>query len=336
MEKNVVILSDKTKIGEERPWVDKKSKTIQLSDSFKRLGMDKKSLRVKDCGTFLEFKRFHDSSLKLSYANFCKDRLCPLCAWRRSLKIFGQTSRIMDRALEEKKYRFLFLTLTAKNCSGQDLSNQLTKMFKSFNDFTRRKKVKDSILGWFRALEVTHNVNKNSISFDTYHPHFHVILMVSSTYFKNKNLYLKQSDFTDIWKDCLGVEYTPVVHIEAFKNSTSKAVAEATKYTVKDNDYLIDDDEELTDSAVSVLSRALRSRRLVAFGGRLKEISKELKLDDVIDGDLVNTDSQNLVDYDENYMVDSLTGELVVREDLGYVIEKYCWNVGYKQYVKKN
>lgn len=317
MEKNVVILSDKTKIGEERPWKDKKLRSIKLSDSYKRLGVDKRALRVKECGTFLEFKRFHDKSLKLNASNFCMDRLCPLCAWRRSLKIFGQTSKIMDKALEEQKYRFLFLTLTAKNVYGEDLSVELDQMFKAFNLFTKRKQIKDSITGWFRALEVTHNIDKKSKNFDTYHSHFHVILMVRDKYFKKKELYLKQSDFTDIWKSCLGIDYTPIVHVEAFKNSTSKAVAEASKYTVKDNDYLIEDDFELTDSAVYTLSKALRNRRLVAFGGRLKEISKELKLDDAVDGDLVNTNND-----DE------------IREDLDYIIERYCWNVGYSQYTK--
>lgn len=317
MEKNVVILSDKTKIGEERPWRDKKNRSLKLFASYNRLGVERRALRVKECGTYLEFKRFHDNSLKLNASNFCMDRLCPLCAWRRSLKIFGQMSKVMDKALEEQKYRFLFLTLTAKNCSGDDLSFQLDMMFKAFNDFTRRKQIKDSVVGWFRALEVTHNINKNSMNFDTYHPHFHVILMVKDKYFKKKELYLKQSDFTDLWKGCLGVEYTPVVHVEAFKNSTSKAVAEASKYTVKDNDYLIDDDVDLTDSAVSVLSKSLRNRRLVAFGRRLKELKKELNLDDCIDGDLVNTDNDN-----------------DIREDLDYVIERYKWNIGYSQYVK--
>lgn len=317
MEKNVVILSDKTKIGEERPWRDKKNRSLKLSASYNRLGVERRALRVKECGTYLEFKRFHDNSLKLNASNFCMDRLCPLCSWRRSLKIFGQTSKIMDKALEEQKYRFLFLTLTAKNVSGDELSLELDQMFKSFNLFTKRKQIKDSIIGWFRALEVTHNINKNSMNFDTYHPHFHVILMVKDKYFKKKELYLKQSDFTDIWKSCLNIDYSPIVHVEAFKNSTSKALAEASKYTVKDNDYLIDNDIELTDSAVSVLSKALRNRRLVAFGGRLKEINKELNLDDAIDGDLVNTNND-----DE------------IRDDLDYIIERYKWNVGYFQYVK--
>lgn len=321
MEKNVVILSDKTDKGVERPWKDKKVRSISLANSYKRLGLEKRYFRVKECGTFLEFKRFHDNSLKLNASNFCKDRLCPVCAWRRSLKIFGQTSKIMDKALEEQKYRFLFLTLTAKNVYGDDLSAELDQMFKGFKRFTERKQIKNSIVGWFRALEVTHNTNKLSKNFDTYHSHFHVILMVRDKYFKKKDLYLKQSDFTDIWKSCLGLDYTPIVHIEAFKNSKSKAVAEAAKYTVKDYDYLIDDDLDLTDSTVSVLSRALRNRRLVAFGGRLKEISKELKLDDVLDGDLVNTNNDDCDD---------------IREDLNFIIERYKWNVGYSHYVKMN
>lgn len=335
VEKNIIILSDKDGKNEERPWLVKKNKSLKLYNSYFRLGLDKKALRVKECGTFLEFKRYHDNSLKLNYANFCKDRLCPLCSWRRSLKIFGQTSKIMDKALEEKKYRFLFLTLTAKNCESEDLSNQLTSMFKAFNYFTRRKQIKDSIVGWFRALEVTHNVNINSKDFNTFHPHFHVILMVNNSYFKKKELYLKQKDFTSLWEESLGVDYTPIVHIEAFKNSTSKAVAEATKYTVKDGDYLIEDDEEFTDNTVKVLAKALKGRRLTALGGRLKEISKELKMDDMVDGDLVHTDSQNLESYDEEHMIDKDTGELVLREDVEYVLEKYFWHIGYSNYVKK-
>ena len=55
---------------------------------------------------------------------------------------------------------------------------------------------------------------------------------------------------------------------------------------------------------------------MVAFGGKLREIQQELKLDDMENGDLVNTDNEEL------------------REDIDYVIESYNWNVGYNQYLK--
>lgn len=73
----------------------------------------------------------------------------------------------------------------------------------------------------------------------------------------------------------------------------------------------------MTDSAVMVLDKALSKRRLVAYGGELKKIHKSLNLDDVEDGDLINTGS------DEE-----------LREDVDYVLERYKWHIGYNQYCK--
>jgi len=314
-------LSDKDKTGKERPWGVKKMNTLELSESYKRLGM-KKSYRVADCGSFLEFKRFHeDGSIKLNRANFCKVRLCPMCAWRRSLKTFGQVSKVMDQATKVKDYRFIFLTLTVKNCEGEELSKTIDALFHAYKKLSERKKFKLAIKGWFRALEVTHNLEQ-----DTYHPHFHIILMVNKSYFKDTKIYMSQAEWTDMWQSCLKVDYTPLVDVRAFKTKTkletSKSVAEVATYTVKDNDYIVKDadgtvNEELTDSAVWVLDNALTHRRLVAFGGELKDIHKALNLDDAEDGDLINTDN------DEE-----------LREDLDYVIERYQWHIGYRQYVK--
>lgn len=312
------ILRDYTAAGKEINWKDKKERTLMLADSYLRLGL-KKGYRVKDCGTYLQFKRFKDNSFKLHTANFCKDRLCPMCIWRRSLKIFGQVSKVMDTALKEKDYRFIFLTLTCKNVYGNDLDSCLDSMYKAFKRLTERKQFK-AIKGFFRGLEVTHNLDVNSNDYDTYHPHFHVILMVNKSYFTDKDYYISQANWTSLWKSCLKVDYTPIVNVKAFKtgtrSKTCKSVAETAKYAVKDNDYLIDN-EELTDNAVYILNYALKGRRLVAFGGELRKIHKALNLDDAEKGDLVNTDN---------------TEEL--REDIDYIIEKYKWNFGYKQYVK--
>lgn len=249
-----------------------------------------------------------------------------MCSWRRSLKIFGQVSKVMDHALEERDYRFIFLTLTCKNINGENLSSTIDNLFRAYKRLTERKIFKNSIKGWFRALEVTHNLTKNSKNFDTYHPHFHIVLMVNKSYFNDKNYYISQEKWTSLWKDCLKIDYIPRVDVRAFKTSTklqtSKSVAETAKYTVKDSDLIVMDDdgeinEEMTDKTVEVLDEALAHRRLTSFGGELKRIHKKLNLDDVIDGDLINTDNE-----DE------------VREDLNYVIERYHWDIGYKQYVK--
>lgn len=314
-------LVDISKSGKEVPWVDKKIRTLLLAESYKRLN-NKKAYRVQECGSFLEFKRYLTTGeLKLQGANFCKVRLCPMCAWRRQLKIFAQVSKVMDSALQIKDYRFIFLTLTCKNIYAEDVRNTLDNLFKSFNLLTKRKQFKQSVKGWFRALEVTHNLDVNSKDFNTYHPHFHCILMVNKSYFNKPEIYISQEKWTNLWQSCLKVDYTPIVHVTAFKTKNnkqiSKSVAEAAKYTAKDKDYLISDNEEMTDSSVQVLDGALANRRLTAFGGELKKIHKELNLDNAEDGDLVNTNQ------DEE-----------LREDVDYIIERYKWNIGYNQYIK--
>lgn len=315
-------LKDITKNGKDRNWQGRKLKTLLLADSYKRLGM-KKSYRVAECGTFLEFRRnLVDSSLKLTEANFCKVRLCPMCSWRRSLKIFGQVSKVMNKALEDREYRFIFLTLTCKNIQGVELSDTIDELFKAYNLLTKRKQFRLAVKGWFRALEITHNLDENSKDYDTYHPHFHIVLMVNKSYFTDTDYYISQEKWTSLWKSCLGVDYTPIVDIRAFRSAnkaqTSKSVAESAKYTVKDNDYIIPDNEELTDDAVMILDYSLTNRRLVAFGGELRKIHRALNLDDMEKGDLVHTDNE----------------EDKLREDIDIMIERYRWHVGYKQYVK--
>ena len=320
------VLKDITKSGKERPWREKKLKTIELANSYYRLG-NKKYYRIRECGTYLEYRRYLETQeLRLNRSNFCKVRLCPMCSWRRSLKIFGQTSKVMNKALEEKEYRFLFLTLTCKNVHGEDLSNQIDDLFSAFRKMTRRKIFNQAVKGWFRALEITHNIDKISKNYDTYHPHFHMVLMVNKSYFDDSKLYISHEKWVELWKSCMNIDYEPFVNIKAFKSGTKeeteKSVAEVAKYTVKDDDLIIKDengqvDEELTDDAVFILDRALANRRLVAFGGKLREIQQELKLDDMENGDLINTDNEE-----------------ELRDDLKYVIESYHWKVGYNQYVK--
>ena len=312
------VLMDFDKFGNERPWKEKKLKTIQLAESYLRLGM-KKGYRVMECSTYLKYKKLIDETeKKLKDANFCRVRLCPMCSWRHSKKIYGQTSKVMDEALKDKNYRFIFLTLTVKNVYGEDLSSTLDDMFKGFNRMFQRAIVKKAIKGWFRALEVTHNLDETSKDYDTYHPHFHIILMVDYNYFSRD--YISQEKWTSLWQESMRLDYTPIVNVKAFKTTskveTSKSLAETAKYTVKDSDY-ISDDVEMTDSSVLVLDSALANRRLIAFGGLLKEIHKKLNLDDIEDGDLVNTgDDEEL------------------REDVDYMIEVYHWHVGFRQYVR--
>ena len=314
---NFEILQD-TKNGKDNNWKERKESTLDLAASYKRIGSNK-HYRVLDCSTFLEFKLTTVNDLKLTSANFCKVRLCPMCSWRRSLKIFGQVSKVMDHVEENYNYRYIFLTLTVRNCYGEDLRDTLDLMTKSFNKLSERKAFKQAVKGYFRSLEITYNKKDN-----TYHPHFHMILAVDNSYFNQSKIYLSQEKWTNLWKSCLRVDYTPIVDVRRIKKDDNKdfgkAVAETAKYTVKAEDFLIRDEkgniqENLTDEVVETLDNALHRKRLTAFGFKFKEIHKKLNLDDAEDGDLTNTDNEEL------------------REDLTNIILRYQWNIGIKNYV---
>lgn len=184
---NFEILQD-TKNGKDNNWKERKESTLDLAASYKRIGSNK-HYRVLDCSTFLEFKLTTVNDLKLTSANFCKVRLCPMCSWRRSLKIFGQVSKVMDHVEENYNYRYIFLTLTVRNCYGEDLRDTLDLMTKSFNKLSERKAFKQAVKGYFRSLEITYNKKDN-----TYHPHFHMILAVDNSYFTQSKIYLSQEN----------------------------------------------------------------------------------------------------------------------------------------------
>ncbi|MDA6130862.1 protein rep, partial [Escherichia coli] len=114
-----------------------------------------------------------------------------MCNWRRSLKIAYHNKRIVETVNERENDRWLFLTLTVKNTDAESLSETISAMFKAWNRLVGYKAFKTSVRGYFRALEVTKNRDPESESFGTYHPHFHVLLCVPSSYFKKKEYYIK-------------------------------------------------------------------------------------------------------------------------------------------------
>ena len=285
-------------LGElENKFTPKKTTALLLADSYNRIGFGSRSGRVRDCGTWLQFAHtLTDGVLSpeghLYKANFCRDRLCPLCAWRRSYKIFGQVSQIMN--IVQDNYKFLFLTLTVPSCRGSELPKLLDSMFLGFRKFTRYKRIKGVVKGFFRALEVTRN-GKTGL----YHPHFHVILAVSSDYL-NSRYYIKRDDWLDFWKKAMQDNTITQVDIRVARPKVRRSgahvplgavVAEIAKYSVKSSDYIIEKNLELTDEIVSTVMGSLSHRRLVAFGGCFMDAFRSLGLDDPEDGDLVHLDN---------------------------------------------
>ncbi|WP_138824842.1 protein rep [Bacillus altitudinis] len=311
-ESNYSILQDKTATGKKRDWKGKKMRSSLMSSHYegleKRIGAPyygKKAEKISNCAECLAFKREKETGrLKLYQAYFCKVRLCPMCAWRRSLKIAYHNKLIVEEANRQYKPAWIFLTLTVKNVEGDQLKQTITDMMQGYRKLFQYKKVKTGTLGFFRALEITKNHKEN-----TYHPHFHVLIPVKRNYFGKS--YIKQTEWTSFWKKAMKLDYTPIVHVQRVKGKKGidaeaiekevreaieeqKAILEISKYPVKDTDVIRGNEvtEENLDT-VYYLDDALSARRLIGYGGILKDIHKELNLTDAEDGDLVRIEEED-------------------------------------------
>lgn len=302
------VLSDKSGSGRERPWVKMKMDSTYISFAYENINPSK-AARVCSCASFLAFRKDESGKKRLVASNFCHVRMCPMCGWRRSLKTHAQMKKILAYVAEHEKTKpaYIFLTVTVENCLPEKLSETLDAMLKGFNKFNQRAAFKKAVVGWYRGLEVTHNVAK-----DTYHPHIHFLLMVSPSYFKQS--YLSKAKWRNLWKSVMGLGYDPQVYVERCYGSDDKVVSEIAKYTTKVNEILNYNDWVMTENTLLVLDAALHHRRLVAFGGKFKEYHKILELDDVEDGDFTNVsgDEKGTEHGDEEY---------------------YFWHTGYCQYL---
>ena len=302
------ILSDKRPNGEERPWRLHKMNSLKLHSLYgKTLKIDNSVITenrmqsLEQCGDNLLFSVNDKNEKRLKGANFCRMRTCPMCNWRKSLKMFGQTSKITDKILEQlPTTRFIFVTFTVKNCSAEKLEETINLMNQGFKRLTDKSKklaitnkFKNNMIGYIRAMEVTYNQEK-----DTYHPHIHCIFAVKAGYFKG-NGYIKKSDWQYIWGECCNTEYEPIVKVQTIKNSTAKAVAEVAKYPVKMDELANYQDEKKAIKALIVFTKILKGRRLITFGGVFADIKKQLKLDDVETGDLIHLEDDQKEKFEE-------------------------------------
>ena len=294
------LLEDVSATGRKRPWKEHKMGSMQLADLFrvaeKKYGKSLSDSRLRDleeCADALWFLQDAEGKRRLKSANFCRVRVCPMCNWRRSLKLFSQVSAVTDAILAEKKARFIFVTLTVENVRGEVLRDTIDRLNKAFTYITAKsrtfapaRKLKENLLGYMKAEEITYNADR-----DDFHPHIHAILEVRPSYFRGDS-YISQKDWTALWRAALGVDYDPLVDVRNIKGGTAKAVAEVAKYPVKMDAILKIADKEKAAKALTQLYAAIFKRRLVTFGGDFREYRRRLQLDDVENGDLTHVETE--------------------------------------------
>lgn len=357
-------LVDKNERGKDRNWQGNKQTTEKLNETLNYLGFKRKAERVDKCGVALRFRECSTAPArhpkKLVDGDFCRDRMCPQCQWRKSMRQFSVAVKVGHEAL--RRYpgvHFLFLTLTVPNVSLADLGDTLDLIFHGWKKLYERKEVKKCVLGYHRALEISYNAKEN-----TFHPHIHAALMVPPDYFesmhrskliqkrgkdgqlevyktpnKKKGIkkgdvklidnpeyyYIKRDDWLKMWQESMNMPQITQVDIRKIRgrdkeDEIKSGFAEACKYSLKYWSTSLTKEEkqalrrrvkkegidfgmpghiwlrktlEETAEVVKDMYIALHGRRLVQWGGELRNIKRELKLQDAEEGgDLVNTSDE--------------------------------------------
>jgi len=247
--------------------------------------------RICDCANWIEMVSDKGAeNMKIHRANFCKNRFCPMCAWRQACKDAMKISVLMEYLKEEHGMCFIFVTFTAPNVKADALTNEITRFNKAFYKMVEREIIEVMNHGYIRKLEITYNAER-----DDYHPHFHVVFAVRKSYFTGRT-YISQEKWLNEWRDVMQDESITQVHVQRVKgkenvkdengNTLRSAVDEIAKYFGKDSEYT--QSQEIFD----VFYTTLRGRQIITYNLKFKDANKLYK-----DGKLDKYKDRDMTEY---------------------------------------
>lgn len=261
--------------------------------------------RMNLCASTLFFGYTEDGERRLRNTSYCRARLCPVCQWRRSLKVRGQMTEILEHVERAQGLRYIMFTVTVRNCQSRDLRPTLKTMLRAWGRLTSRAWFKKICFGVYRAVEVSINPLDKSC-----HPHIHAVLAVRPGYFSGRD-YIKTEEWAQRWQEALESPYTPIVHLTVLKKPYEKSAAEIAKYSLKVSN-LIELLNEIPDLMLAELHYGLSGLRLFSLSGVFRQAHKELHLTDM-------DDSQG----EEENLNESFFDDIII---------PYFWNAGLSRY----
>ncbi|TKC15605.1 protein rep [Bacillus paranthracis] len=289
----------------------KKKQNMKIYEFIEKKMSESGRELFKSCSTFNEFVATKDKKTKKRVkGNDCKNRFCPICAWRKAGKDAVKIATMMEAIKIEEKKEFLFLTLTTPNIKADMVKSEIDRFNKAFNKLFKRRNIQRSIKGYIRKLEMTYDkerfitkgmykdrksyydkrglkVDDHNPNYDTYNPHFHVLLCVDKSYFKKKELYIKHEEWLEMWREVTDMPEITQVHIQKVELiREGNAVAEVAKYSAKDYEMSVSQD------VFDVFYSALKGRQLIVYGGLLKDYAKKYE-----DGELDKYKSKDKNEY---------------------------------------
>lgn len=274
-------------LPKDKPWDKHRSEACSVRDLYDLAEYQRLAERMNQCSRSLGFRWGHnletgELKAKLESAFFCRVRYCPVCQWRRTLKWDGRFFNALPQIMQDyPSAKYVFLTLTVRNCELSNLRSTLTEMNQAWKRLTERKKW--PALGFARSLEVTRGKDGSA------HPHFHALLMVPGGHLSGRD-YMTKVQWAELWQSCLKASYTPSVHIRVVRPKEGSqgvlaglqaAIQETFKYQVKPDD-LIGKGEPVDAEWLAQLTRQMEKTRSISLGGVFKQYLSEDEPEDLI------------------------------------------------------
>lgn len=288
----------------DKPWDKHRTESDELAKLYETIGYSRYSERIGECSQWLAYAMQSNDEgqikLKLREARFCRVRYCAVCQWRRQLMWRARFYKALPQIQEAfPTARWIFVTLTVKNCELTNLRATLTWMNGAWHKLIKRKEF--PALGFIKSVEVTRKAD------GTAHPHFHCLMLVPAGYFSSQK-YMSQAKWVALWQSCLKTDYAPILDVRAVKSTKGtsedtpeasnaamlRAICETLKYAVKPGDLLAD------PKWLDELTKQLQKTRAVSVGGCLKEFFSEDEPEDLINGEIEEdekTEDDTILDF---------------------------------------
>ena len=276
------------------PWDIHRAESDQIASNYQGSEFQRYAERISDCSKLLVFGFVPNVdqgayNLKLRTARFCRVRTCMVCSWRRSLMYKARAFKALPKVIENyQEARYLFMTLTLKNCPVYELRDSIIHLNQSFRRLVKRKYF--PAIGYLKTVEVTRGGCGDA------HPHLHILLMVEKSYFGRN--YINKKEWCAWWKRAAKVKYTPIIDVKAIKAKDSPLglLAEIVKYQTKPNDLIFSDREWFLE-----YTRQVHRTNAFALGGVFKDYFKDLEREETQDELIGNDETGECPDEGELY-----------------------------------
>ena len=245
--------------------VEKRRQQLHVAQMLESYVNQSAYRRVLECGqTVTMLEDVAGTARRYDTGYFCGHRMCPACAWRKSMGTAVVISAIAGALVAQQRVP-LMVTLTAPNCEGEQLGEEIRRYNRAWDKLIRRTKYRAAWGDNIRKLEVTYNAQD-----DTYHPHLHVLVFVRPSYF-NGRTYISRKQLLEDWRVCYGNANITQVDIRKSYGADGKSIAEISKYVAKSSDYL------QSQRVFNAFYAGLRGKRLIGYSGRCKELREVFK-----------------------------------------------------------